>query len=456
MSTTVNSTITDFPIFGSGSTEVYVSGSFTATYIGSTLESISGTFFATSLTGEAALFQDPLIIMSGPSSYSIDFNSTTNFGPNSDLSKLVLSWNGEYPTTLSGKSINNNGTLETVTNTGSINSQMACYCLGTMLLTPDGEVAVEDLTADQLLVTASGEAKPIRWIGQSRIDMRRHADPDMIRPIRIAAGALADNLPARDLLVSPDHAILVDGALVPARLLVNHRSVTEEADMMDVNYFHVELDQHDIIFAEGAAAETYLDTGNRNIFENNPVTSLHVDMSVGERLRMPQDGACMPLVTDPEAVFPIWQRIADRAGVEVYEGGEPAVGDAGIRLVAGTRTLRPVVTEGDRMIFALPRDTTEVRLVSAAARPSKARPWLDDRRDLGVAVKAISADETAIALDGPSLGAGWWDVEMTGTSSFRWTNGSASVAVPAGTKLLTVRIHAMMAAAEQTVQAKAA
>jgi hypothetical protein len=124
--------------------------------------------------------------------------------------------------------------------------------------------------------------------------------------------------------------------------------------------------------------------------------------------------------------------------------------------VAGTRTLRPVVTEGDRMIFALPRDTTEVRLVSAAARPSKARPWLDDRRDLGVAVKAISADETAIALDGPSLGAGWWDVEMTGTSSFRWTNGSASVAVPAGTKLLTVRIHAMMAAAEQTVQAKAA
>jgi hypothetical protein len=164
----------------------------------------------------------------------------------------------------------------------------------------------------------------------------------------------------------------------------------------------------------------------------------------------------MPLATDPEAVFPIWQRVADRAGLAVQEGAESVADHGSIRLMVGTRALRPVVVEGDRLIFALPHDTRAVRLVSASAQPSKSRPWLDDRRSLGVAVKAISADHIAVALDGPALTSGWWDVEHAGTILFRWTSGDGAFALPKGTKLLTVRLHAVMAVADQAVFAKAA
>ena len=84
-------------------------------------------------------------------------------------------------------------------------------------------------------------------------------------PIRIQAGAFAPNTPRRDLLLSPDHAVYVDGRLIPVRYLVNGASIAQvETD--SVTYWHVELDRHDVILAEGLAAESYLDTGNRSVF----------------------------------------------------------------------------------------------------------------------------------------------------------------------------------------------
>jgi YD repeat-containing protein len=325
---------------------------------------------------------------------------------------------------------------------GNISSN-PCYCAGTRILTKDGEVLVENLAVGQLLVTASGDAKPIRWIGHRRIDLSRHPEPDMVRPVRIAAGAFAEGVPARDLLVSPDHAMLVDGALIPARLLVNHRSITLEHDVAAVTYYHVELDRHDIIIAEGAQAETYLDTDNRALFENGAVTLLTPDFSVGQRLRVPADGACMPLVTDTAGVLPVWQRLADRAGAVAPDAEADAM-DGGVRLIVGGREVLPVVEDGDRLVFAMPRAAGRIRIRSAAMRPNQARPWLDDRRMLGVAVKALSADQKAIPLDGPAFGTGWWDIEHAGSASFRWSNGDASLDLPAGTRLLTIRLHASM------------
>jgi hypothetical protein len=333
-----------------------------------------------------------------------------------------------------------------------------CFARGTLIATPEGEVAVENLAVGQQVVTASGEAKLIRWIGHRTIDIARHPDPELVRPVRIAAGALAEGVPVRDLVVSCDHGMLVDGALIPARLLVNHRSITLDVQAESVTYYHVELDQHDIVIAEGALSESYLDTGNRDTFENASVTVLNPDLSVEQRLRMPADGACMPLVTETAAVLPVWQRLADRAGTSAaeIETSMASAADGGVRLIVGSRTLRPVVAQDDSLIFALPRDADQVRLVSAAARPNKARPWLDDRRDLSLAVKSITADQTAIALDGPGFGSGWWDVESAGPTSFRWSNGDAVVAVPKGTKLLTIRLYAAMPETGQLRQAEAA
>ncbi len=378
-------------------------------------------------------------------------------------SDLYVDWSGELPTQLSITSPGNpfppgyfftsvsiGGTIIGLATAGVVTSNLVCFATGTRIATPAGPIAVEDLSVGQEIVSAAGEAKPIRWIGRRSIDLSRHAEPELVRPIRIAAGALADNVPVRDLVVSPDHAMLVDGALIPARMLVNHRSITQDAAATRVTYFHIELDRHDVILAEGAPTESYFDTGNRDFFANAAVTMLS---PVIQLPRTPASGACMALTTDAGTVQPIWQRLADRAGGVAAQAANDAAPDAGVTLLAGSRTLRPVVAQDGRLIFALPRGTREVRLVSAAARPSSARPWLDDRRKLGVAVGAVSADHAAVPLDGPAFGAGWWNLESDGVSAYRWSNGDAVLTLPEGSSMLTVRVRAMMASDSALVRA---
>jgi len=143
-----------------------------------------------------------------------------------------------------------------------------CFLAGTRLATPDGEVAVEDITAGTILLTAAGEAKPVRWLGRSVISTL-FADPLRAMPIRIAAGALGENLPARDLLVSPDHAMCIGGNLVQAGALVNGRTITRETEMpMTFTYYHVEMATHELVLAEGAPSETFVDNVDRFGFQN--------------------------------------------------------------------------------------------------------------------------------------------------------------------------------------------
>jgi hypothetical protein len=458
--TSVTTIISSTPIFGS---DIYATGEYVSVYSASgVLVSVTGNIEVEDpTTGAYTDFTADSSVATNGTEYTAAFTA-----PGGAFTALQLVWNTETPSTYAATDplvepssyltqAATGSELLNSANTGTL-ANFPCYCAGTLIRTPDGDVAVEFLAEGQLVVTASGEATPVRWIGRRTVNVRRHPDPAMVRPIRIAAGALSENMPARDLLVSPDHAMLVDGALIPARLLVNHRSVTEVIGVRTVTYFHVELDRHDIIIANGAPAESFLDTGNRRALADAPVTAVEVDLSAGPRSRTTAEGVCMPLVTDPETVFPIWQRIAERAGLAVREVAEAVADHGSIRLMVGTRALRPVVVEGDSLIFPLPRDTRAVRLVSASAQPSKSRPWLDDRRSLGLAVKAISADHSAVALDGPALTTGWWDVEHAGTSFFRWTSGDAAFALPEGTKLLTVRLHAVMAVADQAVFARAA
>ncbi len=144
---------------------------------------------------------------------------------------------------------------------------VVCFARGTRIATSTGPVAVENLTAGDGVVTARGESQRITWIGRRRVDCRRHPEPHKVWPIRIRAGAFAPGVPERDLRVSPQHAIFDEGVLIPARFLVNGSTVTQE-HAASVEYFHVELERHDILLAEGLPAESYLDTGDRATFEN--------------------------------------------------------------------------------------------------------------------------------------------------------------------------------------------
>ncbi|BBF93794.1 Hint domain-containing protein [Blastochloris tepida] len=154
------------------------------------------------------------------------------------------------------------------TDTDTVNIDVYCFYPGTMIRTPDGEVAVETLTRGDRVLTADGRAMPVTWIGLQTISTR-FADPLRVLPIRVKAGALGDNLPVRDLLLSPDHALLVGGSLIQAGALVNGTSIVRETGVPQVfTYYHVELDDHSLILAEGVPAETFVDNVDRLAFDN--------------------------------------------------------------------------------------------------------------------------------------------------------------------------------------------
>ena len=147
-------------------------------------------------------------------------------------------------------------------------SDTVCFMPGTRILTPEGELAVEALKAGDLVTTAEGKSMPIRWLGRQTVS-RVFADPLRVLPIRITQGALGDNMPSRDLLVSPDHALLIDGALIQAGALVNDTSIVRETKVPErFTYYHVELADHSLIVAENTPAENFIDNIDRMAFDN--------------------------------------------------------------------------------------------------------------------------------------------------------------------------------------------
>lgn len=151
------------------------------------------------------------------------------------------------------------------------NPNTACFLRGTPILTPAGEVPVEALSIGDRVLTVSGESRPIKWIGQRTYRESATARwPETIEPIRVARSALADNVPNADLYVSPLHALYLDGVLIPVMHLVNGTTIRPGMPdgMQDIEYFHIELETHDVVLAAGAPAETYREFANREIFGN--------------------------------------------------------------------------------------------------------------------------------------------------------------------------------------------
>jgi hypothetical protein len=325
-----------------------------------------------------------------------------------------------------------------------------CFAAGTRILTMAGERMVETLTQGDIVVTLSGaerSTRPVKWLGRRRIDLTAHPRPETVAPIRIRRGALADNMPHTDLLVSPDHAIFVDGKLICARQLVNGATIWQEKDWTAVEYFHVELDAHALLLAEGLPAESYLNTGNRGFFANSgEPLMLHPDLTDETDYPKREAASCAPFVFDEGNVRPVWQRLAARAAALGQSAPRPdTTTDADLHILAKGRTIRPLYGEKGSYIFVLPKDATEVRVVSRAGGPADVRPWLDDRRCLGVYVERIVLRSTTevrdVPIDHPSLSQGWWAAERNGTAMRRWTNGEAVLPLPPfhGPTMLEIR-----------------
>ncbi len=368
-------------------------------------------------------------IANTPTGYASTLTVLAEFPPpqaNSDsVSNLIVNAEGDLlGTTVLGSANGTTGTVFEVSNTGYI----LCYGLGTSIATLKGSRAVETLRPGDVVFAAGPERvwrpQTVRWIGVRTLDLATHPEPELAAPIRIRAGALAPDLPRRDLVLSPDHCLLFDGHLLRAFRLLNGASVVQEQPAR-VTYVHIELERHALLLAEGVAAESYLDEGHRGFFDG--ATGLPGPLA--DRTTP----TCAPFAPDDAFAERIWRRVAAGA-----QAPAPAPRSApALRLLASGRPLHPAAIQGGRHLYALPPSATELRLISPAARPTDSRPWAEDRRRLGLRIASVTVDGARMPLDGPQAARGWWCAEPDGC---RWTDGDASLALPPAASVLEVRL----------------
>ena len=289
-----------------------------------------------------------------------------------------------------------------------------CFVTGTRIATPRGACAVERLAVGEPVLTAERRALPVTWIGHRGVSCARHPRPHDVWPVRIRAGAFNDGLPRRDLWLSPDHAVFVDGVLIPIRYLANGCTVAQ-VPRRAVTYWHVELPAHDVLLAEGLPAESYLDTGNRGAFAGGGPTMLHPDFA----LRIWARQACAKLVVDGPELVAARSWLLARAEML----GHRLTRAPALRLRAGTDAVTTRI-DGARYRFHLPPGARGLRLQSRTGVPAETDPESMDCRALGVAVRAIALDGIAVALTDSRLGAGWHAAEP----GWRWTDGNAAIA----------------------------
>jgi hypothetical protein len=169
--------------------------------------------------------------------------------------------------------------------------QATCFLRGTMILTPHGEVPVETLHEGDLVVTWFGGERPVRWVGTQRFEGRLAGRGS--QPVRLRAGSLGPGMPGSDLLVSPGHAVMVEGVLAHAGALVNGTTIVQDRMGGVIEYFHLDLGAHDCVMANGAWAESYFEDRNRDSFHNAAEFHARFPGHVAER-----QATCLPVITE--------------------------------------------------------------------------------------------------------------------------------------------------------------
>jgi hypothetical protein len=314
-------------------------------------------------------------------------------------------------------------------------STVACYCRGTHVQTPSGEVPIEKLSIGDLVVTLHNEAWPIRWIGRRAYEARFVASNRALLPVLIRQNALDDGVPRRDLFVSPKHAMFLDDVLVPAEQLVNGVSIVRCDTVAMVEYFHIELDTHDIILAEGAPSETFVDCDNRGMFQNaDEFARLYPDSDA------PTWAFCAPRVEEGDRL----QHLRCRLDERLEATGWTTTFDPDLHLVVDGIPVLADRVDDTVHVFRLDSPAREVRIVSRSSVPAELDVTSADIRRLGVNVSRVvlSGDDVNIVVGcrDTSLMDGFHASEGT----HRWTDGDARVPakfLACFDKDVTVEVH---------------
>jgi hypothetical protein len=275
-------------------------------------------------------------------------------------------------------------------------------------------VAVERLAVGDLVLTLDGRRLPINWIGTGQ-SLLPHGRRSPATPVIVRAGALADGVPRRDLRVTKGHSLYLEGVLIPVENLINHRTILWDDKARSVVVYHVELDTHEVLLANGAAAESYRDDGNRVQFQNvNP------DWDI-----VPVVEPFAPIVTNGPLVAALWQRLLRRARPRAPI---PLTEDPDLHLLVDGARVAPSLARHGIHAFEIAAGATQVRIGSRNDIPSELGLNHDQRR-LGVAVQRIVLHQPGLklAIDAESSALDTGFQQYEGGSGFRWTDGAGLI-----------------------------
>jgi hypothetical protein len=329
---------------------------------------------------------------------------------NADTLQILLSDNSTIDLALAG---NFTGDTFAVSADGAVTEEAPCFLRGTRIRTESGEVLVQDLTIGDRILTLAGAARPITWIGTGRV-LVSPGKRSAATPIIVRKNALADGAPYHDLRITKGHALFVDDVLIPAEFLINHRTILWDDHKREVEFYHIELETHDVLVANGAAAESYRDDGNRWLFQN-----------ANTGWDQPEKPPCAPVLTGGPVVDAIWQFLLDRAPARP---APTLTEDPDLHLLVDGARIDPAGQRGTALIFRLPTRPHTVRIVSRAASPAELGLARDPRR-LGVAVTRIAAGKgvrsRGMEAQEFTMADGFHDFEPA--LGLRWTDGDAAL-----------------------------
>lgn len=311
-------------------------------------------------------------------------------------------------------------------------TMVVCFLSGTMIKMSKGACAVEDLQVGDTILTYDPQTKAkvkkkITWVGKqtTRVDVNL---PDDLAgyPVRILKDAFKKNVPNKDLLITSEHCLFIDGYFVPARMLVNGRSIFYDYSITSYDYYHFETEDHSVIWADGMLTESYLNTGNRHAFNKDQKV-----VQLDPHVKIWAEDAVAPLMVERDFVEPIFNDLVKRADkqklINHNEKGYVLSNDPDLYLLTedGEEIYQSRVDQ-DQVIFTLPANTQNVYLVSRKSRPCDViGPFVDDRRALGILVGKVcvlneyGAYPMVNYLKEEAL-QGWSVVEQ---SNCRWTMG---------------------------------
>ncbi|EUK18064.1 Hint domain-containing protein [Commensalibacter papalotli (ex Servin-Garciduenas et al. 2014)] len=319
-----------------------------------------------------------------------------------------------------------------------------CFLAGSMIKTLEGEIAVEDIRIGDKILSFNWQqnkedVQSVRWVGNKTVKVNPTLhDDEAGYPVRILKDAIAEGIPCKDLLITPEHCLFFNGKFTPARMFVNGYSIFYDYSITNYTYYHFETEEHSVIWANGVLTESYLDTGNQTQFNQ------HGDCAILIRPKKTKTwgkDAGAPLMVDRSYVEPLYHTLLQRAikmDLPMMQDKKQLTHDPDFHLITQDGlTIEPISHFQGRYIFPLPDENIKsVYLVSRTSRLNDIDgPFEDNRHELGISVGSIQIVSAAYNIQVINMTnhltqddlPGWHTLEQ---QPCRWTKGKALLNLP--------------------------